>query len=153
MAITALIGLDVGDRRIGVAASDGLGWTAQGLPTIERRKPDEDLDRIIGLIRERGASTLVVGLPRNMDGSLGFQGEKVRSFVEGLLQRMRETGFAAPEVAYWDERLTTAAANRTLLEADVSRKKRKGAVDKLAAVFILQGYMDREAGRKKESEA
>ena len=142
MKTVGAIGLDIGDRRIGVAASDGLGWTAQGLATIERRKREEDFDRLIALIRDRNASTLVVGLPKNMDGSLGFQGEKVYGFVEALLLRIRDMGIAEPEIVYWDERLTTVAANRTLLEADVSRKKRKGAVDKLAAVFILQGYMD-----------
>jgi putative Holliday junction resolvase len=145
-----MIGLDVGDRRIGVAAADGLGLTAQGLPTIERRKPDEDFDRIIKVYTERGASTLVVGLPKNMDGSIGFQGEKVRVFTEALARRMTEAGVGEPTVVYWDERLTTVAANRTLLEADVSRKKRKGAVDRLAAVLILQGYLDRENNREND---
>ena len=141
-----MIGLDVGDRRIGVAAADGLGLTAQGLPTIERRKPEEDLDRVVAVIKDRKASTLVVGLPRNMDGSYGFQAEKVRGFVEALLSRVGTAGLAEPKVVYWDERLTTVAADRTLLEADLSRKKRKVAVDKLAAVFILQGYLDRING-------
>ena len=140
-----MIGLDVGDKRIGVAAADGLGLTAQGLPTIIRGKQRDDLDRLISLIEERQATGLVVGMPKNMDGSVGFQGEKVRLFVDALLARMKETGHREPEVFYWDERLTTVAAHRTLLEADLSRKKRKGAVDRLAAVFILQGYLDREA--------
>jgi len=137
-----MIGLDVGDRRIGVAASDGLGLTAQGLPTIERRRLDDDLDQLIRIIVERKATTLVVGMPKNMDGSVGSQGEKTRQFVESLLHRMMETGHDAPAIIYWDERLTTVAAHRTLIEADLSRKKRKGVVDKLAAVFILQGYLD-----------
>ena len=139
-----MIGLDVGDARIGVAAADGLGLTAQGLPTIKRGKREDDLDDLIRIIDERGAGKLVVGLPKNMNGSIGPQAEKVQGFVEALLSRMRETGFAAPDVVYWDERLTTVAAHRTLLEADLSRKKRKGAVDRLAAVFILQGYLDWE---------
>ena len=138
-----MIGLDVGDRRIGVAAADGLGWTAQGLPTIERRKPEDDFDKLIGIIAERNASALVVGMPKNMNGTIGEQGEKVQGFIETLLLRMDSAGLTRPEVVYWDERLTTVAANRTLLEADLSRKKRKGAVDKLAAVFILQSYLDR----------
>ncbi len=143
-----MIGLDVGDRRIGIAAADGLGITAQGLPTLERRKPAEDLDALIRILHERKASKLVVGLPKNMDGSIGFQGEKVQEFIQSLLERIREAGSALPEVIYWDERLTTVAAHRTLLEADVSRKKRKGVVDKLSAVLILQGYLDREAQKK-----
>ena len=143
-----MIGLDVGDKRIGIAAADGLGLTAQGLPTIERRKPDEDLDRIIEIYRDRSASTLVVGLPKNMDGSIGPQGEKVQAFTEALVQRMVEAGLEEPRIVYWDERLTTVAANRTLLEADLSRKKRKGAVDRLAAVLILQGYLDLEKNRR-----
>ena len=147
-----MIGLDVGDRRIGVAAADGLGLTAQGLPTIERGKPNEDLDCLIRLIAERNATGLVVGMPKNMNGSIGPQGEKVRLFVEALLSRMAEKGLSPPSVTYWDERLTTVAANRTLLEADLSRKKRKGAVDRLAAVFILQGYLDRESRRGEEAQ-
>lgn len=138
-----MIGLDVGEARIGVAAADKLGLTAQGLPTIHRRKPADDLDEIIRLLHERGASRLVVGLPKNMNGSIGFQGEKVQMFIDSLLGRIRETGSGEPEVVYWDERLTTAAAQRTLLEAGLSRKKRKGAVDQLAAVLILQGYLDK----------
>jgi len=137
-----MIGLDVGDVRIGIAAADGLGLTAQGLPTMRRRKLKEDLDQIIGIIEERRAGELVVGLPKNMDGSLGPQGEKVRAFVDALITRMEESGQTAPVVTFWDERLTTVSANRTLLEADLSRKKRKEAVDKVAAVLILQGYLD-----------
>ncbi|MDR0468409.1 MAG: Holliday junction resolvase RuvX [Peptococcaceae bacterium] len=143
-----MIGLDVGDRRIGIAAADGLGLTAQGLPTIERRKPNEDFDRIIQIFINRGASKLIVGMPKNMDGSIGPQGEKVRVFTEALVHRMTDSGMGEPVVVYWDERLTTVAANRTLLEADLSRKKRKGAVDKLAAVFILQGYLDSEMNKR-----
>jgi putative Holliday junction resolvase len=137
-----MLGLDVGDKRIGIAAADGLGITAQGLPTLERRKLVEDLDALIRILTERKAGKLVVGLPKNMNGTIGPQGEKVRQFAEALLARMTERGLVLPEVVYWDERLTTAAAHRTLLEADVSRKKRKAAVDKLAAVLILQGYLD-----------
>ena len=140
-----MIGLDIGDVRIGVAAADALGFTAQGLPTITRSRLEDDLDQLIMLLDERKASRLVVGMPKNMDGSIGFQGKKVRTFVEALLHRIEQRGAAQPEVVYWDERLTTVAATRTLIEAGLSRKKRKGATDKLAAVLILQGYMDREA--------
>ena len=138
-----MIGLDVGDRRIGVAAADGLGLTAQGLPTIERRGLGEDVDSLLRIIDERNASTLVVGYPLNMDGSAGAQADKVRGFIENLLEGMKAKGSPLPEVVYWDERLTTVAANRTLLEANLSRKKRKRAVDKLSAVLILQNYLDR----------
>ena len=138
----SMVGLDVGDVRIGVAASDGLGITAQGLPTITRETPPADLDQVIRVITERGATRLVVGWPKNMDGSIGFQGGKTQDFVEALLTRIRETGAPEPEVVYWDERLTTVAANRALLEGGLSRKKRKKAVDQVAAVLILQGYMD-----------
>jgi len=138
------IGLDVGDKRIGIAASDALGLTAQGLPTIHRNGRSEDLDALIRTITERNARCLVVGLPKNMDGSLGYSAEKVERFVGALLERMDFTGVPAPQIVYWDERLTTVAATKTLLEADVSRKKRKGAVDRIAAVLILQGYLDRQ---------
>ncbi|MCL1849476.1 MAG: Holliday junction resolvase RuvX [Clostridiales bacterium] len=149
-----MIGLDIGDARIGVAGADGLGITAQGLPTIRRRKLEDDLDELLKLIRERGATTLVVGMPKNMNGSIGPQGEKVRAFVDALLARAEgQDRSEKPDglnVIYWDERLTTVAANRTLLEADLSRKKRKAAVDKLSAVLILQGYLEYASHRKSE---
>ena len=137
-----MLGLDVGDKWIGLAASDALGYTAQGLPTIERRIPAEALEQIIQIIRQREISTLVVGMPKNMNGSIGFQGEKVQAFIDSLLERMDEAGLGKPAVVYWDERLTTVAANRAMLEGGLSRKKRKKAVDQIAAVLILQGYMD-----------
>ena len=143
MTFDPLLGLDVGDVWIGVAASDALGITAQGLPTIKRGALEEDLDRLIAVLGERGASTLVVGMPKNMNGSIGPQGEKVREFVDALLARMRASGLREPELVYWDERLTTVAAQRAMLDAGLSRKKRKKAVDRVAAVLILQGYMDR----------
>ncbi|MEA4892765.1 MAG: Holliday junction resolvase RuvX [Peptococcaceae bacterium] len=138
-----MLGLDVGDRRIGVSSADGLGLTAQGLETFERRSLDYDLEHLTGLIRERQVKTLVVGLPKNMDGTEGPQSRKVREFTDLLLSRLED--YPAPEVVYWDERLTTVAAHRIMLEGDLSRKKRKGKVDKLAAMLILQGYLDRLA--------
>jgi len=138
-----MIGLDVGDKRIGIAATDGLGLTAQGLPTLNRSKLNDDLDYMIRIIDERKASRLVVGLPRNMDGSIGFQGEKVYGFISALLEKMNKIGLNEPDVIYWDERLTTKAALLTLRETGMSRKKRKGTTDQLAAVLILQGYLDR----------
>lgn len=130
------MGLDYGDRTIGVAVSDLLGLTAQGVEVILRKKQEEDLARIGELIREYEVSELVVGLPKNMNGTIGPRGELCQEFA-GLLKRQ----FGLP-VHLWDERLTTVSATRTLLEADVSRKKRKQVVDKMAAALILQGYMD-----------
>lgn len=131
-----LMGLDVGDKRIGVAVSDLLGMSAHAVETVERQSFEKDINRIIELIDEKQVELLVVGLPKNMNNTLGPQGEKVQKFMEKLLAK-REI-----EVAYWDERLTTVAAHRTLIEGNMSRKKRKGVVDQIAAVFILQGYLD-----------
>ncbi len=131
-----IIGLDVGDRRIGVALSDAFGWTAQGLEVIHRKDIDKDIERIKYLCKENDVQKLVVGLPKNMNASIGPQGEKVLEFVEILKENVLE------DIVMWDERLTTVAAEKTLLEADTSRKKRKKVIDKVAAVFILQGYLD-----------
>lgn len=130
------MGLDYGDRTIGIAVSDLLGLTAQGVEVIRRKKQEEDLVRIGELIREYEVSELVVGLPKNMNGTIGPRGELCQEFADQL---KREFGLP---VHLWDERLTTVSATRTLLEADVSRKKRKQVVDKMAAALILQGYMD-----------
>lgn len=138
-----VIGLDIGERRIGVAVSDALGWTAQGLETITRGEPDQSLERLLQIIQEYKAETIVAGLPRNMNGTYGPQAESVRAYAGMLLEKVKEAmPEHAPELIYRDERLTTVAAQRTLLEGDVSRKKRKGVVDKIAAVMILQGYLD-----------
>jgi putative Holliday junction resolvase len=130
------MGLDYGDKTIGVALSDELGWTAQGLTVIRRTTPDEDFARIRELVEEHQVGELVVGFPRNMDGSVGPRGEMCREFARSLQEKLKLP------VQLWDERLTTAAAERTLLEADVSRRKRKQVIDKLAAVLILQGYLN-----------
>ncbi|SCY98161.1 Holliday junction resolvase RuvX [Alkaliphilus peptidifermentans] len=135
-----IMGLDVGDKTIGVAASDPLGWTAQGIETIQRIGIKKDLQRLEEIIKGYEIEMIVVGLPKNMNGSLGPQSEKVLEFVERLKKRFNL------EVALWDERLSTVAAERDLIKADVSRKKRKEVIDKMAAVYILQGYLD---GRSK----
>lgn len=132
-----LLGLDIGDKRIGLAVSDEMGWTAQGLKTVNRRGTEEDFKELAQVVEQYGVKKIVAGLPRNMNGTYGPQAEKVREFIGKLLQHIDV------EVFYWDERLTTAAAERTLLEGNVSRKKRKGVIDQLAAVIILQGYLDR----------
>jgi putative Holliday junction resolvase len=141
-----ILGLDVGTKGIGVAVSDELGWTAQGLHTLGRRGLDADLAALGALAREHDVERVVVGLPRNMNGTLGPQAEYVLEFAEQL-----KAALGLPVVT-WDERLTTVAANRVLLEADVSRKKRKALVDTVAAVLILQGYLDRQASLRAERE-
>lgn len=138
MSAKRLLGLDVGDRRIGIAMSDSLGWTAQPIKTLHRDGTDEDFLEIIRLLKENKVEELVIGLPKNMNGTIGEQGEKVQDFVEKL-----KSSFNDPiPVHYWDERLSSRSAERVLIEGNVSRKKRKGVIDKMAAVIILQNYMD-----------
>jgi putative Holliday junction resolvase len=131
-----ILALDVGDRRIGLAISDEMGWTAQGLETYERRTLRQDLVYLIELIRSRDVTDIVVGLPRHLDGHIGPQAQKVLTFVESL-----KTRISVP-VLMWDERLTSREAERTLIDAHVSRSKRKTVVDQMAAILILQGYLD-----------
>ena len=130
------MGLDVGSKRIGVAVSDEFGWTAQPVTTISRKKQDDDFQRIMDMIDEYDVSEIVIGLPKNMNGSIGASAQKVMEFADCL------KGNLNIPVQFWDERMSTQAVTRTLLEADVSRKKRKKVVDKLAAAYILQGYLD-----------
>ena len=129
--------LDIGDRTIGIAVSDLLGLTAQGVETIRRRKLEEDLQRLGELIHEYDVETLVSGYPKNMNGTEGDHCKIVTQFMEEVKKAYPDVG-----VTFWDERLSTVAANRSLLEADLSRRKRKKVIDKMAAVFILQGYLD-----------
>jgi putative holliday junction resolvase len=137
-----ILGLDLGSRTIGVAVSDELGITAQGLKTIKRRTKAEDLKEIAGIVDQFKISKIVVGLPKNMDGSLGKQAEMVFQWIKDLRERI-----SLPFVT-WDERLSTVGASKVLLEADLSRKKRKSVIDKLAAVLILQGYLNQVGNRK-----
>lgn len=132
------MGLDVGSKTVGVAISDALGWTAQGVETI---KIDEEvgnlgMKRIKELVKEYNVSSFVVGYPKNMNNTIGPRAEASERYADLLHQKF---GFPA---LLWDEHLTTMAAERTLIEADVSRKKRKTVIDKMAAVMILQGYLD-----------
>lgn len=131
-----ILGLDLGDKTIGVAISDELGWTAQGLEVIRRRKLEDDLLRLVEIIDTYKVDEIVVGLPKNMNGTIGPRAELTIEFTESL-----KTKVNVP-IKLWDERLTTVSAERTLIEADVSRKKRKQVIDKMAAMFILQGYLD-----------
>lgn len=131
-----IMSLDVGSRTIGIACSDALLMTAQGIETIRRTSLEKDFNRLQELIAEYEVHELVVGMPKNMNGTKGERAEKTEEFVE----KMKEV-IDLP-VTYWDERLSTVMAERQLIAADVSRKKRKSVIDKMAAVVILQGYLD-----------
>ena len=133
-----IMGLDVGDKTIGVAVSDLMGLTAQGVKTVKRVGKKKDIEALKEIIKERQVNKIVSGLPKNMNGTLGPQGEKVINFCE-LLEE--ETGI---KIEYWDERLSTVAAERTLIQGNVRRENRKGVIDMVAAVIILQGYLDRQ---------
>jgi putative Holliday junction resolvase len=131
-----ILGLDVGSKTIGVAVSDELGITAQGVTTLTRKELSDDSAQLLKVVEEYKAERIVVGLPKNMNGTLGPAAQMVLSLIEEL-----QKSVTLPIVT-WDERLSTMAAERTLLEADVSRKKRKQVIDKVAAILILQGYLD-----------
>ena len=131
-----IMGLDIGDKTIGVAVSDLMGLTAQGVTTIKRVGKKKDIEAIKQIIAEKQVNKIVSGLPKNMNGTVGPQGEKVQKFCELLKE---ETNLP---IEFWDERLSTVAAERSLIEGNVRREKRKKVIDMLAAVIILQGYLD-----------
>lgn len=130
------IGLDIGDKNIGIAISSGI--IAQGLCTYKRVNDQSDIEYIKKIVVENSVFKIVVGLPKNMNGSIGFQGEKVIKFCENLKKILEDD----VEIEFMDERLTTVLANNFMLEADMSRKKRKNIVDKIAAQIILQDYLN-----------
>jgi len=132
-----LLGLDLGTKTIGVASSDPDRRLATGIETIERTKFTADIARLFVLARERNAAAYVIGLPINMDGTEGPRAQATRAFARNLSAR------TTLPIALWDERLSTAAVERELIAADVSRKKRAAVIDQHAAVFILQGALDR----------
>lgn len=134
--------MDVGDRRIGMAVSDALGWTAQGIETLERKNNRHDFDIISQVIEKYKPEQIVIGLPRNMNGSVGPQGEKVMAFAEEIRKRF------GTDIVFWDERLTTVSAHKAMIEGDVRRERRKKSVDQIAAVLILQSYLDYKDSRK-----
>lgn len=136
------IALDVGDKTVGIALSDELGITAQGLMTLERVGIRKDTGKILDLVKEYQCDTIVIGLPKKLDGTDSIQTEKVYEFRTMLENKMRSTGMKNIEVVWQDERLTTVMAEKVLIEADVSRKKRKQVIDKQAAVLIMQSYLD-----------
>jgi len=132
-----IMGIDYGDRKIGIAVSDQLGWTAQGVETIVRQPGlAKDLDKIREIAQKYAVVKVVVGLPRNMNGTTGPMGEKALAFAEKTRQHLQLP------VETWDERLTTVAAERLLISADVRRAKRRQVIDKMAASIMLQGYLD-----------
>ena len=143
--IMRLMGLDVGDRRIGVALSDEGAIIASPHSTIERRGEKKDVLQLAEMARREEVSEILVGMPFSLDGSMGPQAEKVGRFVEAL------RGATAIPVTTWDERLTTVSAERALLEADVSRAKRRLVIDRVAAALILQSYLDARRERVPEA--
>ena len=132
-----LLGLDLGTRTIGVAISDGMRYSATPLETIQRQKFTQDAERLVRLIAENGAVAVVLGLPLNMDGSEGPRAQSTRAFARNLSQK------TAVPIVFWDERLSTSAVTRMMIDADVRRDKRAQVVDKLAASYILQGLLER----------
>jgi putative holliday junction resolvase len=133
-----VMGLDVGSKTVGVAISDALGWTAQGIETVRINEEEGEfrIDRIKALAEEYEVDTIIVGMPKNMNNTIGPRGEASKAYGDLIQNEL------SIPVKYWDERLSTMAAERVLLEADVSRKKRKKVIDKMAAMMILQGYLD-----------
>jgi putative Holliday junction resolvase len=131
-----VLGLDVGARRIGMAVSDPLGITAQGIETLQRKNKRTDLAELQRVIQHYGVVEIVVGLPLRMSGAEGIQSDKMQAFAQELRKR------SGLPVHLWDERLTSAEANRLLRETDLSIEKRGKAVDRMAAVLILQGWME-----------
>ena len=132
-----ILALDVGDKTIGVAVSDELLLTAQGVGVIRRTSPERDFRQLAEIVRQYEPGKIVVGLPKNMNGSIGPRGESVKAFAAELA-----AFFPQIAIAFWDERLSTVAAEKSLIAADVSRAKRRQVIDKMAAVYILQGFLD-----------
>lgn len=132
-----IMGVDYGDSRIGIAVSDPFGWTAQGVETIHWKGDlNKPVSRIQQLVKDYGVERVIVGFPRNMNGTVGPRGEKTQEFIDLLKERL------GIEILKWDERLTTVAANRIMHEMGVKTNKKKGVVDQIAAVYILQGFLD-----------
>ena len=142
-----ILGLDFGEKTVGIAMSDPFGWTAQGLEVIKREDENnlkKTIFRIEEIIKEYGVETIVLGYPKNMNNTLGERVEKTLAFKEMLERRTNLP------VVMWDERLTTNAAEQILIESGVRRENRKSVIDKIAAVLILQGYLDLQAQGKAE---
>lgn len=134
--------LDVGDKTIGVAVSDPLFIMAQGYTTIFREEISKDFEELKKIIEKESISKIIIGFPKNMNNTVGPQGEKVLAFVEDFKVFLKENNFEI-EIVMQDERLTTVSAQRVLIEGNMSRKKRKQVIDKVAATYILQSFLDR----------
>ena len=132
-----IMGLDLGEKTIGVAASDGLLQAANAVVTIKRKKFGVDASQLLEIAKDRNAAGIILGLPRNMDGSEGPRCQSTRAFARNLSQ------LTDLPIGFWDERLSTVAAERALIEADLTRKRRKEIIDSVAATYILQGALDR----------
>lgn len=131
-----IMGIDYGEKRFGIALSDPVGITAQGLPTIERTSIQEDIKKIINIIQEKEVQEIVLGLPKHLNNTLGDKAKEVLNFIDTLKKHINIP------IKTFDERFSTVRANRAMLEGDLSRKKRKERVDMIAAQLILQGYLD-----------
>jgi putative Holliday junction resolvase len=142
--VSRILAIDFGERRIGLAVSDPLGITAQGLPTIDTRKSRDVFSEILSIIEDKQVTKIVVGMPVNMDGSMSVKGQEVNKFVRELTQR---TGM---DVETWDERLTTVQSLRSMREMGVKQKK-KGTADRISATLILQSYLDRQSQSQNDS--
>jgi len=140
-----ILALDVGEKRIGLAVSDPLGLTAQGLGVLKRKNWEADLARLLDMARPYRVQEVLVGLPRHMDGRLGAQAEEILALAQALGEAL------GAKVATWDERLTTVEAERLLIAADMSRKRRRRVVDQVAATLILQAYLDRRHFQESDS--
>lgn len=133
----SIIGLDLGEKTIGVAASDGLLQAANAIVTVKRKKFGVDAAQLLEIAQARNASGFILGLPRNMDGSEGPRCQSTRAFARNF------SALTDLPIGFWDERLSTVAAERALIEADLTRKRRKEIIDSVAATYILQGALDR----------
>ena len=139
--------LDLGSRTIGVAVSDLTGLIANGVETIRRTSPERDFVRIGELVNQWEVEEIVLGYPKNMNGTIGERAELTKAFAEELRSR-----FPGVSVVLWDERLSTVAAERVLIEADLQRKKRRKVIDMMAAVVILQNYLDSKMLRRRNNQ-
>jgi putative Holliday junction resolvase len=142
--MTRILAIDFGERRIGLAISDPLGITAQGLPTIDAKKSKDLFSHIQEIIKDKKVTKIVVGMPKNMDGSIGSKGEQVQKFIQKLA---RKTGV---EVTSWDERLTSIQSQKSMREMGIKQKE-KEAVDRISATLILQSYLDSVSKEDQES--
>ncbi len=136
------MGLDVGDKTIGIALSDPLLITAQGLKTLQRTNIRKDTGELISIMDENQVNRIVIGMPKNLNGTNSIQTDKVYQFKEKLENKLRSTGKKDIELVFWDERFSTVIAENVLIQADLSRQKRKQVIDKMAAMIILQSYLD-----------